>query len=250
MKRILLACLAAGAVFSASAQKRIFDNPDNKGYFGLRGTIDATIPGAFSMKSNDENLTFSHKALGPGAGLSMGAVYNLPIVANLYFEPGVSLYYNVMSIKTDQIEGILDELEEVGGRLKNHSVRQSGMKMPLMLGYHFDFTRDFNLAVYMGPVLDVGFSMDAYIKAKVKDVEVKYTESLYKAENPDRDDRMNRFNVDWRIGVGVNYKNFFGGLSGDIGLTNAYHVAKDNQRLYDITYHQNLFQLTFGYNFK
>ncbi len=250
MKKILLSLFVIAGVLSASAQGRIFNNPNNKPYFGLRATLDVPTPCNFNLNDYEDHYTLSKKVFDAGVGFSVGGVYNIPIVANFYIEPGLSFYYNAMPIKTDDIDDILDELEEVGGELVCHSVRQSGMRIPVAFGYHFDFTRDFNVAVYMGPVINLGFSMDYYIKAKVKDVEVKETGSMYKAENPDDDDRFNRFNLDWRIGVGVNYKNFFGGLSGDIGMTNAYHVAKDNKRFYSASYHQNLFQLTVGYNFK
>ncbi len=250
MKKILLSILAMTCAFGVSAQSRIFNNPNNKAYFGLRATLDVPTPCNFTVNDFDDHFSVSKKVFGAGAGFSVGGVYNVPIVANFYIEPGISFYYNAMSIKTDDVKDVLEELEEYGGELVCHSVRQSGMRIPVAFGYHFDFTRDFNLAVYMGPVINVGFSMDYYIKAKAHGIEVKEAGSMYKAEHPDKDDRFNRFNVDWRIGVGVNYKNFFGGLSGDIGMTNAYHVAKDNSRFYSASYHQNVFQLTVGYNFK
>lgn len=250
MKKFLVTLLAFAGVMSAFAQGRIFNNPDNKAYFGLRGTLDVSAPGDFSVSDYEDNLSISRKVFGAGAGFSVGGVYNVPVVANFYIEPGLSIYYNTMSIKSDAIDDILDDIHEEGGRLVCRSVRRSGMRIPVMFGYHFDFTKDFNVAVYTGPVLNVGFSMDYYLKAKVGGVEIKETGSMYKAELPDEDDRFNRCNLDWRIGVGVNYKNFFGGLSGDLGMTNAYKVAKDNKRYYSASYHQNLFQLTVGYNFK
>lgn len=250
MRKILLSILAIAGIFSASAQSRVFNNPNNKGYFGLRGTIDGTVPGKFSEKDFDDHLTISHKVFGAGAGLSVGAIYNLPVYANLYFEPGMSIYYNAMSIKKSQIDDLIDDLDEMGLELKNHSVRKWGMKIPVVFGYHFDFTKDFNIAVFTGPVMDIGFSMDAYIKAEYKDVEIKTTPSLYTVDDSANEDNFNRFNVDWRIGVGANYKNFFWSLSGDIRLTNEYHVADNHQKYYDVTYRQNLFQMTFGYNFK
>ncbi len=250
MRKLFLSLLAVAGVLSASAQGRIFNNPDNKAYFGLRATLDVTSPGKFTVNDFDDHFSVSKSVFGSGAGLSVGGVYNIPIVANFYIEPGVSFYYNTMSIKTNDLDDVLEELEDLGGELVSHSVRQSGMRIPVAFGYHFDFTRDFNLAVYTGPVMNLGFSMDYYIKAKAHDIEVKDAGSMYKAEHPDRDDRYNRFNLDWRIGVGVNYKNFFGGLSGDIGATNAYKVAKDNKKYYSASYYQNVFQLTVGYNFK
>ncbi len=250
MKKILVTLLAFASVINVFAQGRIFDNPDNKAYFGLRASLDVTSPGDFTVSDYEDNLSISRSIFGGGAGFSIGGIYNLPVVANFYIEPGLSIYYNTMSIKTGAMEDIIEDLEDAGGKLKCHSIRQSGMRIPVMFGYHFDFTKNFNIAVYTGPVLNIGFSMDYYVKAKAQGLEFKETGSMYKAEYKDKEDRFNRCNADWRIGVGVNYKNFFGALSGDLGMTNAYKVAKDNKRYYSATYHQNLFQLTVGYNFK
>lgn len=165
----------------------------------------------------------------------------------LYLEPGVGFYYNTMSIKKDYLD---EELDELGIEYKNRSVRQWGMRIPVNFGYHFDFADNFNLAIFTGPVLNVGFSMDQYVKVKMGNLEVKSTGSLYKAEEKDEDDRFNRCNLDWRVGVGANFNNYFIAVSGDIALTNGYHVAKNNSKYYSTSYHQNLFQLTLGYNFK
>lgn len=249
-KTLFFSILAFGVAMGVSAQERVVNNPDNKGYFGVRLSVDAPIPGNVNYTDFEDHVKISEKPYGTGAGFTVGAIYNLPLVANLYFEPGLSFYYNAVSIKEGQLREEIDQLDRAGVKLTNHSVRQSGMKIPLIFGYHFDFTKDFNLAVFTGPVLDLGFSMDAYIKFKYEGNAYRVAESLYKAEDSDRDDRMNRFNADWRVGVGVNYKNFFASFSGDIRMTNMYHVAENNRKYYDASYRQNLFQFTLGYNFK
>lgn len=250
MRKILLSLLVLTGVFSVSAQNRVFNNPDNKAYFGIRGTLDVPSPCKFTI--DEDGLSISRKYLGNGAGFSFGGIYNIPVVANFYIEPGVSVYYNAMGIKHDGFDDLLedveDALEDIGlddVEFSNRSVRQWGMRIPVSFGYHFDFTKDFSLAVYSGPVLNIGFATDYYIKAHAYGVEIKNTGSLYDSEKPYG--HFNRCNLDWRIGVGVNYKNFFGGMSGDVGLTNAYKVEKRHKT---ITYHQNVFQLTVGYNFK
>lgn len=248
MKRFLLTALACGAIMSASAQGRIFNNPDNEGYFGLRFSIDGAIPGDDTISEN--GIEYSKSIFGGGPGFSIGAVYNLPIVANLYFEPGLSFYYNAVSIKKGALEDVYDIMEDYGGKLTNRSVRNSGMKIPLVLGYHFDFFKNFNLAVFTGPVLDIGFSSDMYIKFKYGEDKFRIARSMYRSETFENHGNLNRFNADWRIGVGINYKNFFASLSGDIRMTNMYHVAEQYKNLYKETYRQNLFQLTLGYNFK
>lgn len=247
MKKIVLTLLAAGCVFGVSAQSRIFNNPDNKGYLGVRASLDVTCPSKIKVTDKDDSMSISQSTFGSGAGFGVGVVYNFPLVANLYLEPGVGFYYNTMSIKKDYLD---EELDELGIEYKNRSVRQWGMRIPVNFGYHFDFADNFNLAIFTGPVLNVGFSMDQYVKVKMGNLEVKSTGSLYKAEDKDEDDRFNRCNLDWRVGVGANFNNYFIAVSGDIALTNGYHVAKNNSKYYSTSYHQNLFQLTLGYNFK
>lgn len=115
------------------------------------------------------------------------------------------------------------------------------MRVPVQLGYHFDFTGNTSLAIFTGPVLDIGFSNDYYLTTK-KEAGTKFhmSSSMY--------DVMNRVNLSWRIGVGVNFAdNWFIGLSGDIGMLN---MIKDKSDLTDVSMHENGFQLTLGYNFK
>ena len=93
MKKIvtsLALCLAGMTTF---AQSTIFNNPDNKGYFGIRVGGEITCPG---------DIKVSHVSLDVfkvGGGVEFGGIYNAPIVANLYVEPGLNLYYNAYSAK-------------------------------------------------------------------------------------------------------------------------------------------------------
>ncbi len=248
MRKILLSILALTSFAFVSAQSRVFNNPDNKAYFGLRGTLDVPVPCKFTVDGG--GVSYEAKYLGNGAGFSFGGIYNIPVVANFYIEPGVSVYYNAMGIKLAGFDDLFDDIEDAaddmgfdGVKFTNRSIRQWGMRSPVSFGYHFDFTRDFSLHVYSGPVLNVGFTSDFYIKAKSGGYEFKATGSLYDEE---RYGSYNRVNLDWRIGAGITYKNFFGGMSGDIGLTNAY---KRETRRKTVTYHQNVFQISVGYNF-
>lgn len=234
-KLLLISLMSLASIGVAHAQKSILNNPQNKAYFGARLSIDASIPG--DVKYTVGNASVSTDPFGTGGGLSVGGVYNVPIVANLYVEPGVDFYYHTNSIN---VGNFLNE-EFSNNDFKNRSLRKFGMRIPVQLGYHFDFSPNTSFAVYTGPVLNLGFSNDYYLTTKEKhDIEFHESGSMY--------DEMNRADLSWRIGVGVNFlKNYYVGLSGDIGMLNMMKNKTDGMK---IKMHENGFQLTLGYNFK
>lgn len=96
MKRIIMAMLAIVVMTDLKAQENIVvNNPDNTPYWGIRVNYDYTIPG--SVKQGGVGIDLFKG----GSGFSVGAIYNLPIIANLYFEPGISLFYD--TYRTDDI---------------------------------------------------------------------------------------------------------------------------------------------------
>ncbi|MDE5850500.1 MAG: hypothetical protein K2H38_10185, partial [Muribaculaceae bacterium] len=123
MKKYLLTALVlSAAVVSVSAQDRIFNNPDNKAYFGLRVAGEVTCPG---------NLTYGGigvDAYKNGGGIEFGAIYNLPVVANFYIEPGLKLYYNAYSANKDLFEDGGIDFDELFDSL---SMRKFGMRVPV-----------------------------------------------------------------------------------------------------------------------
>lgn len=86
---IVLSCV------SVMAQNTIVDNPDNKAYFGIRVGGEITCPGNIS-RDNVEVSVFKN-----GGGMELGGIYNVPVVANFYIEPGIKFYYNAYSLKND-----------------------------------------------------------------------------------------------------------------------------------------------------
>ncbi len=242
MKKMILGlALAAFAVTGASAQ-RIVNNPDNKPFWGVRASLDITCPTdvTYKYKSSKEKMDLMDN----GCGFSVGAVYNLPIVANFYFEPGVSFFYNTWKWND---KGYFDDLDGID--LKHNSIRQSGLRIPLNLGYHFDFTDDFKVSIFTGPQLEVGFHCDSYVTAEAKvggtTLESHEAYSLYKDNDGTK---FNRFNVDWNIGVGFTYQKFYLGVTGSLGLTNMLHVKDldDDEKEY---FHKNTVGIALGYNF-
>lgn len=95
MKKILLAAaFAALSVMGVSAQDYLLNNPSNRAYFGIRVGGEVTCPGKF--KANGESV----KVFKNGGGFEAGAIYNVPVVANFYVEPGLKLYYTTPTVST------------------------------------------------------------------------------------------------------------------------------------------------------
>ncbi len=233
-KTILLATvLMAGAATTAFAASPMVDNPNNKAYLGLRLSAEGVVPG------NVNYGNISEKIFDSGAGVSIGAVYNQPIVANFTIEPGLELYYNTTKINLN------DDFMQ-NAHWKSHSTRSFGMRVPVMLGYHFDFSKNFSLNVATGPVLKVGFSDDYYLTTETRFA--TYSDEAYRTHLSGSlyKDVFNRVDCAWRISVGANFlQHYYVGLSGDLGMVN--QIKKDNNGA--ITMKSNLFQFTLGYNF-
>lgn len=170
MKKLLLAGVVAIAGLTASAQNVVVDNPDNHPYFGARVALDIN--------------SYSGKGFSNGAGFSIGGVYNAPLYKNLYFEPGLSLFYNTVGVKHADM-----------------SVKNLGFRIPLNFGYHFDVADDLSIHVFTGP--QVNFNILARFDG----------ESLF-------DDGYKRFDMQWNFGVGVGYQQYYASIGGGVGMTN------------------------------
>lgn len=222
MKKILIsAMLIVMGCFSMAAQNSIVNNPDNKAYFGIRVGGNLTCPGKLTSDDVDFSL-FKN-----GGGVEVGGIFNGPIVANFYIEPGLKLYFDTYSAK----KGLVKYL--TNGILNSVSVRKFGMRVPIMAGYHFDFTQDIKLFVFTGPELDVCFIGKEYDKGQY----VKINESLY-GDNGS----MNRVNLLWGFGAGISYQHLYFGVSGGVGMLNMANTS-------DLKFHENRVTFSLGYNF-
>ncbi|MBD5182143.1 outer membrane beta-barrel protein [bacterium] len=242
-KTILLAmAVAAGATGTAMAANPVLDNPENRPYVGVRLSAESSIPGTLSFGNTKENV------FDAGAGISAGIIYNQPIVANFTVEPGLELYYNTTKFNIND-----DMMQDM--HWKARSTRSFGMRIPVMLGYHFDFSKNFGLNVATGPVLKVGFSDDYYLtsETRIDDAGEAYrfheSGSMYNDNEYTGAGEVNAFNrVDcaWRISIGANFlKHYYAGISGDLGMVN--QIKHSNNGAYSMK--NNLFQFTLGYNF-
>lgn len=227
MKRFLLAMslFSAVAAIPAAAQTEIFNNPDNRPFWGIRASADVSFPGNYKSK------LLSLKMFSPGTGFSVGAIYNLPLVANLYFEPGLNFYFDTYRF-SDLVLGNSDEsLTE-----SDPPVHKAGFRVPLMFGYHFDiFPNNGGISIFTGPEASLGVSA----KVKFKNEELRdELGDLYGRESD-----MRRFDLAWRVGAGITVGKAWFSVAGSFGMT-------DLCKLEDISFRENRLYITLGYNFR
>lgn len=221
-KFILSVAISLMAIMPSLAQNSIFNNPDNKAYFGVRIGGEVTCPG---------NVSANHIGLDvfkSGGGIELGGIYNVPVVANFYVEPGVKFYYNTFSVKNDFVVDLQDDII-----FNSVSFKKYGMRIPVMAGYHFDFTNDIKVSAFTGPELEIGFSAKEYIKGH----NIEMSESVY-----GEDGGMNRVDLLWGLGAGVTYKQYYFGVSGSLGMLNMFNDS-------DATFHENRVTFSVGFNF-
>lgn len=210
MKRIALALIVAATIsVTATAQNYLVENPDNKPYLGLRIGLDIS---STAGPAND--------VYGNGPGFTIGAVYNIPLWKNLYFEPGVSLFYNTFN---SEIE-LADAFDLLDG-----SIRNWGFRVPLNAGYHFDFTDDISISLFTGPVINANIYAHEHYPGHCLSIMEK---------------GFKRFDLQWDFGASLTYNhNYYVAVSGAVGMTKAYSLS-------DIfNFRRNTCNIAIGYNF-
>lgn len=235
MKKIILAIIVAATAFGNAKAYDIFNSKANHSYFGIRASYELACPSDIDINAVDKKEIF-----GNSSGVSLGLIYNMPIWKNLYFEPGITLYYNTYSINKAHVSKELDEYSQLVHpslnqqlALKEASLRQFGFRIPLMLGYHFDLIPSLRLSVFTGPEITLGLYAKNYYTLSGFDVA---KEAYGKGGN------LNRFDFKWRFGVGATFLDrYYAAISGSAGICDTYKGS--------YTMHSNIFDITLGYNF-
>lgn len=226
MKRLSIIMTAVIAfALQASAQ---FYSSDNHRYWGVRASYELAIPGDLEIGSGMKADMY-----GNGSGFNIGAVYNIPVVYNFYFEPGVNLAYNTWSINKGMVEAMLrDNLGlDPDISVSSASARMWDIRVPLMGGYHFDFFNDLSISVFTGPELSMGINCRGHYGVG----DMSLSQSYYGKV-------LNRFDVKWRFGAGVTFrKHYYASVSGAVGMCDRAHGPGSMR--------SDLFDITLGYNF-
>lgn len=93
MKKFVLSLIACLICVFMNAQSTVLNNPNNKAHFGVR--IGAGLVCPSDVSSNGVGVSMFKT----GLMSEIGAVYNIPVVANFYVEPGLMLDYYKYSLK-------------------------------------------------------------------------------------------------------------------------------------------------------
>lgn len=223
MKKLILVLLTilSACPLMLKAQGDIFDSPDNKVYLGARLGLDISCPGDVRMDRLSVDLFDS------GAGFDAGVILNVPIWKNLYFEPGLSLYYNTIGMDINSVDD--DEINAIKA-----SVRRFGFRIPFQFGYRFDF-EPCDVTFFTGPVATIGLIGRTHVSMKYEGTKVSESDSCY------GDDGFNRVGLGWKFGAGVNYGPYVFQISGTVGMND---TMKGPSK-----FHDNNIALTVGYNF-
>lgn len=202
MKRLFFAILMIVFVGSGiNAANPRYNNPENKAYWGIRLGLDGGATGYVKVGNEEKELNDSDM------GVAITGIYNVPIVANLYLEPGLSVYYN-------QYSAVKDYIDDFGPDITDITRKKFGMRLPVMIGYHFDITKKFKIYLYTGPELEVGFVAKDQIKGYTYRPFTKW-QNVYGDQGS-----LKRVNVLWGYGLGLSYSKFYCGFGGSQGLVN------------------------------
>ncbi len=224
MKRIVFLFAILLCTLKSFSSNPVLDNPNNSPYWGVRIGYDWNLPGKWDTPFGEDIDMFRS-----GGGFSVGAIYNIPLKANLFFEPGVYFYYDTYSYK-DVI--ITDEF----GNEKDSDPKivKSGFRIPLSLGYRFDLSDRFSVSIFTGP--QFGYAFYGNIHFRNKEIAEEYPEKLFSEYG------QRRFNIDWNIGFGieVDYRWYFS-ITGQLGLND---LQKN-----EVKFKENRLTFALGYNF-
>lgn len=238
------AILAATAAPAVDAQSYMFDNPENRTYFGVRAGIDV-------CSTSNGGPIYSSKP-----GFTVGAVYNMPLWKNLYFEPGLSLFYNVFGTYTQQIqkqywtdadgnENSRDVLFAVDGTLRNF-----GFRIPLNFGYHFDFAPDLSVHVFTGFQLNLS-AVARYHQNEV--IEPNGNRVSSASVSAFGTGGFKHADIQWNFGAGITYQRYYMSIGGSVGCTKMKSASVIPCGPYEARLDRNirrdLFNISVGYNF-
>ncbi len=249
MRKKIVSALAAAAIMAiyatpAKAQD-IFDSGDMRPHFGARLSLDIS-----NVAGNIDNY-FEENAIpdltNSGAGFTVMGVYNIPLYKNLYFEPGLGIYYNTVGLNgthydfrpnPEQPESPIG----VADYAIDGSVRNWGFRIPMLAGYHFDFTDNMRVSVFTGPQINIGFYQKMvydvhYIGDSGVPADEHVSASCY-------GHGFRRFDMQWVFGAGYHYGRYSVAISGGVGMTNLVDGQFSGYKA-----RRNTFSITLGYDF-
>ena len=234
MKKFFATILIAAASLTASAQT-IYNDPLNQSRLGVRLNYELSCPTDITASG----FPGSFNLFGNGSGFSVEGIYNTPVWQNLYFEPGVGIFYNTLSISTADEDGVIF----------NGSARQWGIRIPLNVGYRFDILDWLSVSLFTGPE----FNLAIYGRTHFNVDKYSLSGPLY-----GKDGCLNRADIKWRFGIGATFnKKYTLAISGAAGICDSYrngiaiidNPETGNTITTNLKRRTNLFTVSLGYLF-
>lgn len=173
---------------------------DNPVIWGIKASVDAELP---SKWHRDGGAVTMYR---PGYGFTIGGISNIYLGKNFYFEPGISLAYSQYKYKDlafSDSEGVIWETDP--------KIYKWSLQIPLVFGYSIDMSDRYSLNVFTGPQVRYAFAGDVSFKNKEIAEEVDESVNLWNGQR--------RFDLSWKVGVGIPINNFQISLEADFGVT-------------------------------
>ena len=229
-KIVMLAVMAAGMVFSATAQESGFGIRARLNLSNVNNKYDGEV--ASGESKSDYEYDFKNRV-----GFNIGLIYDWGISESFYIQPG--LYFTTRGAKIEESEE--DYKYEEKWKLNY-------LQIPILASYRIALTDNVKWHINAGPYLAIG------VGGKVKWEETydgdtdKGDYKAFGTADEDSDEEkggLKRFDAGLSFGTGVSINKFYIGLTYDLGLVNA--ADKDTWKDYKMR--NRNFSIGVGYNF-
>lgn len=192
--------------------------------WGIKGNIGAELPHSNLTVDGDRKRMFNS-----GFGASIGGLANIYLGKNFYFEPELALFYEGYSYNNVRAVAPNSPSVNVGP-----DIHKLGLRLPLVFGYFINISDTWGLDVFTGPEFNYAF----YGNATSQNEEVKDNYDLMHVFKGDF--AQNRFDMEWKVGIGFPVSNFLISLEADLGITDLMKGSRslrDNRVSLGITYY-------------
>lgn len=237
MKRITILAIMALVMLSATAQE-----VEKRSRWGLRVTAD--------LVGNNEYDVGTYNSNGVFCNFNWTLLYQCFVKKNWYLEPQVSFYH--MSYDSKLIGSISDP-NDLTLNIPALNLKEKGLGLSIVAGYSFSIKEDLSIDLFVGPHLRYAFQCEGYSGTSYLDshqyaaggaiVEVNGAFTAVEGNGGTIPQKYYPAYLNWKVGVGLNYKAFNLTLSGGSGLTNRLVGKKENKLPYYIS-------LGVGYKFQ
>ncbi|MDE6330364.1 MAG: PorT family protein [Muribaculaceae bacterium] len=173
---------------------------DNSVIWGIKASVDAELPSKWHRDGGSVTM------YRPGYGFTIGGVSNIYLGKNFYFEPGISLAYSQYRYKDivfSDSQGVILETDP--------KIYKWSFQIPLVVGYTIDLSDKYYLNVFTGPQIRYAFAGDISFKNKEIEEDANEFINLWNGQR--------RFDLSWKIGVGMPVNNFLISLEAELGIT-------------------------------